>query len=231
MSRSGPRPAPEPVVPADPDVDVVDPGVRRDLSAALPGGRAERAVAHLATVAELLAGDPESAYAHARHVRRQTGRVPGVREAAGLAAYRTGRYAEALGELRAWRRMTGGADHLPLLADCERGLGRPERSLKLAADPDARRLDGQARAELAIVVAGARRDLGETSAALAVLRPLAEADGIEPWTVRVWYAYADALLAAGQPSEAREWFAAAAAIDEDGETDADARATEATRAG
>jgi tetratricopeptide (TPR) repeat protein len=143
-----------------------------------------------------------------------------VREAAGLAAYRAGDYAEALAELRAWRRMTGGADHVPVQADCERGLGRPERALTLAAEPDTGKLGPDGRAELAIVAAGARRDLGETRAAVAILRPLATGLSVAPWTVRVWYAFADALGADGQHAEARRWFEAAAAIDEDGETDA-----------
>jgi hypothetical protein len=38
--------------------------------------------------------------------------------------------------------------------------------------------------------------------------------------VRLWYAYADALLAAGRGDEARRYFEAAANADEDGETDA-----------
>ena len=33
----------------------------------------------------------------------------------------------ALRELRTYRRITGRDDQLPLMADCERGLGRPER--------------------------------------------------------------------------------------------------------
>ncbi|MEA2130200.1 MAG: hypothetical protein QOJ85_3091, partial [Solirubrobacteraceae bacterium] len=40
------------------------------------------------------------------------------------------------------------------------------------------------------------------------------------WAPRLWYAYADALLAAGRRDEAVEWFAAAAEIDDDEQTDA-----------
>ena len=58
-------------------------------------------------------------------------RVGVVREACGIAAYRTGRWAEALSELRAARRMTGRDDYLPIMADCERALGRPDRALAL----------------------------------------------------------------------------------------------------
>ena len=41
-----------------------------------------------------------------------------------------------------------------------------------------------------------------------------------PWSARLFYAYADALLAAGRTEEARDAFARAVAADADGETDA-----------
>jgi hypothetical protein len=43
---------------------------------------------------------------------------------------------------------------------------------------------------------------------------------LRPWSARLFYAYADALLAAGRTEEARDAFARAAAADPDGETDA-----------
>jgi hypothetical protein len=49
---------------------------------------------------------------------------------------------------------------------------------------------------------------------------------VEPWSARLWYAYADTVLALGRPDEAREWFAAAATVDRDGETDAAERVLE-----
>jgi tetratricopeptide (TPR) repeat protein len=123
--------------------------------------------------------------------------------------------------------MTGDPTHLPVMADAERGLGRPERALALAKDPDVRRLEPAARVELAIVVSGARRDLGEAEAAVVGLQGAAlDSDRIEPWTPRLWYAYAEALLAAGRREDALRWFESAAAIDDDGETDADERVTE-----
>ena len=46
-------------------------------------------------------------------------------------------------------------------------------------------------------------------------------DGVRrPGSARLYYAYADALLDAGRPDEAREWFGRAAAADPDEETDA-----------
>ena len=134
-------------------------------------------------------------------------------------------YAEALRELKTVRRMTGRPDHLPVMADCERALGRPERALSLARDPAAATLDAASRAELAIVTAGARRDRGEFDAAVSVLegaelRTKSRAE----WVARLRYAYADALLAAGRDADALEWFHRAAAVDGQGSTDALERA-------
>jgi hypothetical protein len=114
---------------------------------------------------------------------------------------------------------------LPVIADCERALGRPEAAIRALNDPDVRRLDAATRAELLIVVAGARRDLDQLDAALAVLaRGGLDRDRPRPGAARLWYAYADALEAAGRTAEAAEWFAASAALDADGELDAAERA-------
>ena len=146
-----------------------------------------------------------------------------VREATGLAAYTAGEYREAAAELRAHRRMSGSPEHLAVLADCERALGRPERALSMLDDPDVPKLDPATRIELLVVASGARRDLGDADAAVALLE-VAELDAstVRPWTPRLWYAYADALLNAGRADDAVRWFTAVAAIDE-GETDAEER--------
>jgi predicted negative regulator of RcsB-dependent stress response len=81
--------------------------------------------------------------------------------------------------------------------------------------------------ELVIVLAGARRDLGQVDAAVLQLQePARRTKRNRPWASRLWYAYADMLLAAGREPEAREWFSAAADADEHGETDADERLLE-----
>ena len=49
---------------------------------------------------------------------------------------------------------------------------------------------------------------------------------MRPWTARLRYAYADALLEAGREDDARQWFARAAEADEDGLTDAEERLLE-----
>lgn len=159
---------------------------------------------HLVMTGRLLDADPELAYEHAQAAVRRAGRVDVVREAAGLAAYRTGRFAEALRELRTVRRLNGSSEHLAVMADCERGLGRPERALALAASDEARDLEPEVQVELAMVVSGARLDLGEPEAALAVLAAGAPAavPGTGVLGARVAQARAAALEALGRPVDA-----------------------------
>jgi tetratricopeptide (TPR) repeat protein len=172
-------------------------------------------------VAAGTAEDPEQGYEYAQAARRLAARVGVVREVAGIAAYQTERWAEALSELRAARRLTGSDDYLPLMADSERALGRLDRALTLIRETDTSTLDRATQIELRIVESGIRRDQGLTDAAVIALRVPELASGrMRPWSARLFYAYADALLAAGRAEEARDAFARAAAADADGETDA-----------
>jgi hypothetical protein len=179
---------------------------------------------HLVMAGRLIDEDPEQAYKHARTAQQLAPRLAATREALGLAAYLSDRYAEALSELRAARRITGSNHQWAVMADCERGLGRPEKALEMAQAPEAKELDKGTQIELRIVAAGARRDLDQVDAAVAMLQgaDLTPAQ-IEPWTARLRYAYADALLEADREAEAREWFARAAEVDSDGITDAEDR--------
>jgi hypothetical protein len=78
-----------------------------------------------------------------------------------------------------------------------------------------------------LVAAGARRDMGQLDAAIVTLQsPELASNSVQPWTARLRYAYADALLAAGREGEAREWFAKAVESDKDGSTDASDRLAE-----
>ncbi|WP_251061163.1 tetratricopeptide repeat protein [Streptomyces sp. ISL-100] len=175
-------------------------------------------------VANLIDDEPEEAYAYSRIALRLASRVAAVREAAGFAAYATQRYTEALAEFRAARRMTGSVELWPVMADCERGLGRPERAMAMAGEPEVLKLDKAGQVEMRMVAAGARRDMGQIDAAIVTLQgPELASNSVQPWTARLRYAYADALLTAGREAEAREWFAKAIEADKDGLTDASDR--------
>jgi len=188
---------------------------------------ADRVARHLVATGRLIDEDPALALEHGLAARRLAARIAAVREAVGLAAYRAGEWQTALTELRTYHRMVGRQPHLAVLADCERALGRPGRAIDLYRGADGGSLDRAAAIELLIVAAGARSDLGQKDAAVAMLqvRELT-APSTEPWVARLRYAYADALLAVGRKEEAREWFARAADADEEGETDAAERLLE-----
>ena len=110
------------------------------------------------------------------------------------------------------------------MADCERGLGNPLKALNLAGSAEVKKLAKPEEIEMRIVASGARRDLGEFEAAVVTLTCKELNNEEEEWAVRLRYAYADALDAAGRKQEAKEWFWKCARIDADDFTDAADRA-------
>jgi tetratricopeptide (TPR) repeat protein len=167
-------------------------------------------------VGRLIDDDPEAAWQHALAARARAARIGVVREAAGLAAYRAGHYTEALAELRTARRLTGSDEHLPVIADCERAAGRPDRALAIAVSPEIGKLDVDHRVEMLIVEAGARSDLGQKEAAVITLQVgLLDSHSKAPWVARLRMAYADALADVGRDAEAAHWLERAAEADPD----------------
>ncbi|MBJ7528306.1 MAG: tetratricopeptide repeat protein [Nocardioides sp.] len=191
----------------------------------LPDKLASRIARHLAAAGLMIEDDPETAYRHALAARARAPRLAVVREAAGEAAYAAGHYSEALAELRAAKRMNGATAYLPIMADCHRALKQPEQALKLAKSPSVVNFAPEAKAEMTIVEAGARRDMKQFDAALRTLElaPLNNKSRAA-WVVRLRYAYADTLVAAGREKDALEWFHRTHAIDADELTDAAERA-------
>jgi tetratricopeptide (TPR) repeat protein len=154
----------------------------------------------------LIDEEPELAFQHALAASRRGGRLGAVREAVGLTAYAAGHYGEALREFRTYRRISGSNVHLPVMADCERGLGRPDRALDVARSEEARDLDAPGKVELAIVAAGARTDLGQLDAAVAELEiPQLDMNRAFSYSPRLFRAYANALSAVGRNDEADKW--------------------------
>ena len=217
----------DPVVADDITADQLDKGVGHELRT-LPEGLAEIVARHLVAADQALVNDNVPlARQHIAAAKRRAGRVAAVREAAGITAYLAGDYAEAISELRTVRRMTGSNEYLPMMADCERGLGRPQKALELVKEVDARTLDPATRVELLLVSAGARADLGQLEAALVVLQ-VPELRQLPPGgpRARMQYAYADLLERVGRFEDAHEWMRLAAESDVDGVTDAAERLEE-----
>ncbi|GAA0621275.1 hypothetical protein GCM10009547_24940 [Sporichthya brevicatena] len=215
-----------PAVAPDVTGEELDKAVVRELST-LRAEAAESAAKHLVMVARLLDEEPDLAYAHAEAARKHGPRVAVIREAFGIAAYRCEKYAEALAELRAARRISGDQEHWPMMADCERALGRPEKALQMAAAPEVAKLSKAGKVEMRIVAAGARSDLGQLEAAVVTLQsPELTDPRPSDWSARLKFAYAAALEAVGREDEARVWYGRAAAADPDGLTDAAERLAE-----
>jgi tetratricopeptide (TPR) repeat protein len=189
---------------------------------------AELVAKHLVVAGTLVDEDPQLALVHAQAARDRASRIAVVREAVGVAAYHAGDFAEAARELRAYRRMTGDDSYRAVLADCERALGRPEVALRLVAEALAARPDRDETAELRLVEAGARQDLGESAAARLVLedalggRPTPESltAGADPARIRLAAAYADLLDAVGEAAAAERWRSAVLEADPEGATGA-----------
>ncbi|QQU94437.1 tetratricopeptide repeat protein [Corynebacterium aurimucosum] len=216
----------DPDLPSDIDITDLDPSVLQDLSS-LSKENSEAVAKHLIMAATWLDDDPQLSLRHARAAKDRAGRVSVAREMNGIAAYRAGEWKEALAELRAARRISGGPGLMAVMADCERGLGCPEKAVELWRSEDAKELAPEDIIELAIVAAGARLDMGQADSAVVTVQraqPTKDAKGVS--ACRLAYAYANALLEAGRKDEAREWFQHAIEIDEGDWTDAAERLAE-----
>lgn len=155
-------------------------------------------------------GDDVASREFAAEAKRLAGRVACVREAFAIASYRAGDYAEALSELRAVRRMRGGDEFVPMMADCERALGKPEKALELLRGITLGGLDPETRAEILIVMAGARADMGQLDAALVTLEaPDLTTSPDAAARARMQFAYADLWDRSGDRDKARQWFTSA----------------------
>lgn len=219
----------EPSVPNDIDPKDLDPSVRQELRS-LSKDNADMVAKHLIMTALLLDEKPNEALAHARAAKDRAGRVAVARETCGIAAYHAGEWKEAIAELRAARRMSGGPGLLAVLADAERGLGRPDKALEVASEFDSAELDAESQVELAIVVAGAHSDMAQhEEAVLSLEEQINNTQAPQITQMRLFYAYADALMEVGRLQESKEWFTKAGQLDEEKFLDIEERLEEVDR--
>lgn len=150
-------------------------------------------------------GDFHGALKAAVEAKRGAPRSAMILELLGLSAYHLGWWKEALGELMAYRRITGAHNQNHIIADCFRALGRPEKASEICGEVNRAEVTPEVWAETMIVAAGALADRGALERAL---RTLARADlnpaVVEPYHLRLWYVRADLLERMGRPDEARE---------------------------
>ncbi|WP_119698326.1 hypothetical protein [Microbacterium halotolerans] len=146
------------------------------------------------------------AHEHAQAAVRHAGRVAVARETLAITAYRTGDFSLTLRELRTLRRITGRNEHIAMIVDSERGVGRPEKALEEGTGAQRDELDTAQRVQLAIAMSGARLDLGQTELALAEL----DINELDPdlaysWSPGLFAARAAVLEDLGLTDEAEEW--------------------------
>ena len=177
----------------------------------LSGPNRDIVARHLVMAGQLIDLDPQEAYKHAQAAVARAGRVDVVREAAALTAYASGRYEEALREVRAVRRMRGDDSLRAVEADSERGLGHPEKAVEIVDAASTVGMELSEQVELVLVSSGARADLGQSDVGLVIVDDaLARlGDGADETLVRrLMEVKADRLRELGRDDEADETLAA-----------------------
>ncbi len=193
--------------PVDEDVtpSELDRSAWRELKA-LTKENAEWVAGHLVMASRVVDEDPERAHKHALAAARRAGRIPVVRETVGITAYLLGDFALALRELRTYRRLSGSNDQVPMMVDCERGLGRPEKALELAGEVTRSELSVPIAVELAIARSGARLDMGNLELALQELDiPQLNPEVAFSYSPALFDSYATILDLMGKDEEAARW--------------------------
>ncbi|TCD53572.1 hypothetical protein EJ419_07995 [Alloscardovia theropitheci] len=166
---------------------------------------AENIGLHMLAAYALEEDDPAAAMEHAQWVARQASRVDVSRETLAFIAYRQGNYKLALREFRTAFRMNGYGDYLPFMADCERGLGNPQKAVDIALSDDAKQLQGEPKAELFLVYAGALADLDLFDKAIEIVHTIAHAQGVGgAYRMRAVQAEQNFLELAGRQEEAEK---------------------------
>lgn len=202
---ANPDKAKSPLIPHDITPEDLEMGVRVQLKT-LTAENAERVSRHLAMVAILGDHDIELAHSHAIAAADRAGRIAVVRETLAITAYMVEDWALALREFLTHRRMTASNEHLPMMVDCERGLGRPKKALELGRSVERTELPAETRVNLAIAMSGARLDLGENDLALSEL----EVRELDPsrvfeYSPPLFWAYSDTLELLGRADESKKW--------------------------
>lgn len=174
----------------------------------LPEGLAKFVSKNLVAAGRFIDSNPSLAlqYAKAANVAAAS-RLAIVREALGVAAYRCQDYKFALAELKAARRISGKPDTLSLIADCERALNRPEKAIEVLNEKDVEKMDRADYHDLMITVVGARKDLGQKDAGLALAKIKEfNSNEISDSIANLRFVYAQTLLEIGRIDEAKTWF-------------------------
>ena len=205
-----------PPKPDTPSVHLAD-DIVKELRATSRPGKAEILVKVFAEAAGAFAEEKlDEAVRLGEQAKHMALRSAAIRELLGIAYYRAGQWKEAARELSAFRRLSGSTEQNPVIADCYRATGKPEKSLEITDEIDPRDADPAVVYEGAIVAAGALADMKRLEEAVERverldLRPITP----EEHHLRAWYVLGDLLERRGRFTQAREWFEAVNSADPD----------------
>jgi tetratricopeptide (TPR) repeat protein len=142
-------------------------------------------------------------------VAEETPSVAAVRELTGLAAYRAGKWREAVRHLDAHALLTDSAEHLPVLMDCQRALHKPKKVADLWTQLRQSSPEPDVLAEGRIVAAASLADTGDLQGAISMLATAGASKALRNPSnrhIRQWYLLADLYERAGDVPRARELF-------------------------
>jgi tetratricopeptide (TPR) repeat protein len=183
--------------------------VREEILRSTPKDRREPALNQLAKAMEHFADERYgAALPYLREAKTLAPRSSTVRELFGLAAYRTGKWEEALRELRTFRRITGDVIHMPVEMDCLRAMGKKADVVKTWDRIQDLEPSPTVSYEAKVVYASFLLDEGRARDAWAVIKPGRLVASPAPGEVRSWYVAARAALAADDKDAARRLLAA-----------------------
>lgn len=207
----------------------LDDALVRELGSAARPGKKELLIKVMAeAVAAYAEENIDEAIRLGEQAKHMALRSTTAREFLGLAYYTAGRWRDAITELSAFRRMAATAEQNPVLADCYRAEGKPEKALELAEETRVAPPSEPILFESEIVAAGALSDMGRLGEAIARLEALPlEPEVAQEHHLRVWYVLGDLLERKGRFTQAHAYFSAVGAADAD-LTDAPERAARLT---
>lgn len=174
------------------------------LARVTPGDRVGPALEALGQASNAMAeGRYHDAAKSARRAKDLAPQDATVRETLGLAAYRIGDWDTALAELRAYRRMAGDDQHLPIEMDIHRALGRDrdvEKTWELLNEAE---LHPAVWKEGRVVYGSYLLDQGRPDDAWDVTGPERVGPTQHEADLRVWYVAARAAAKTGETETAR----------------------------
>jgi tetratricopeptide (TPR) repeat protein len=187
----------------------VDPTTAAQIRAAAPDGRrASHLIEQFAHAQDALERERfDEARRVATPLLRELPDVAAVHEVVGLAAYRSGRWKQAVAELEAAEALRPAVELLPVLADAYRALRRWTDVDRIWTEIREISPAQEIIAEARIVAAGSEADRGDLPAALRTMSRAKQVPRrVRDYHLRQWYVLGDLYDRAGDPLEAARWF-------------------------